>query len=228
MRINRFIAAATGVSRREADKLIQGQKVFINNLPAQLTDHATSIDKVTLNKKQLFLPLGYTTILLNKPAGYVVSRNGQGSRTIYDLLPKELSHLKAVGRLDKESSGLLVMTDDGQLAHELTHPKFEKNKMYELELNRPLELKDAEAIETGVKLDDGISRLKVIGYRLEKDNTKTSNLKPKTLSVSMQEGRNRQIRRTFSALNYTVKKLHRTRFGDYKLNDLSKGEFKKI
>src|SRR6185436_2378894 len=136
---NRFIAAASGISRREADKLIQGRKVFINDLPAQLTDHVTSIDKVTFNKNRLFLPLEYTTIVLNKPVGYVVSRDGQGSKTVYDLLPSELHHLKAVGRLDKDSSGLLVMTDDGQLAHGLTHPKFEKNKVYELELNRPLE-----------------------------------------------------------------------------------------
>lgn len=218
MRINRFIAAATGVSRREADKLIQGRKIFINDLPAQLTDHVTSIDKVYLSKKQLFLPLAYSTILLNKPVGYVVSRDGQGSRTVYDLLPPELSHLKTVGRLDKDSSGLLVLTDNGQLAHELTHPKFEKNKVYEIQLNRPLRPEDADSIETGVRLDDGVSKLLV----------SFDGINPKALRVTMQEGRNRQIRRTFSALNYTVKKLHRTQFGQYKLGVLKAGEYETV
>ncbi len=218
MRINRFIAAATGVSRREADRLVQGNKVFINDLPAQLTDHVTSIDKVTLNKKRLFLPLAYTTIVLNKPTGFVCSRDGQGSRTIYDLLPTELRHLKAVGRLDKDSSGLLVLTDDGQLAHELTHPKFEKNKVYEVEINRPLDPTDSDKIEKGVQLDDGVSKLLV----------SHDGVNPRALRITMQEGRNRQIRRTFSTLNYTVKKLHRTQFGGYVLTGLKSGEYKKF
>lgn len=218
MRINRFIAAATGMSRRQADKLIQGSKVFINDIPAQLSDHATVIDKVKVDGKQIFLPHEYATIILNKPIGYVCSRNGQGSRTVYDLLPNELKHLKAVGRLDKDSSGLLIMTDDGQLAHELTHPKFAKNKVYELELNVPLKPEDADKIETGVKLEDGISRLLV----------SHDGVNPRSLRVTMQEGRNRQIRRTFSALNYTVKKLHRTHFGEYDLKDLKAGEVIKV
>jgi 23S rRNA pseudouridine2605 synthase len=216
MRINRFIAAATGISRRQADKLIQGSKVFINDLPAQLSDHVTAVDTVKVDGKRVFLPVEYTTIILNKPVGYVCSRNGQGSRTVYDLIPEELKHLKAVGRLDKDSSGLLVMTDDGQLAHELTHPKFAKNKVYELELNAQLKPEDADKIEQGVQLDDGISRFLV----------SHDGVNPKALRVTMQEGRNRQIRRTFSALNYTVKKLHRTSFGEYSIGSLRIGEHK--
>jgi len=215
MRINRFIAASTGVSRRAADKLVQDSKVFINGLPAQLSDHVTSNDKVIVNKQQIFLPLEFITIVLNKPVGYVCSREGQGSKTIYDLLPENLHHLKPVGRLDKDSSGLLIMTDNGQLAHELTHPKFQKDKVYEIRLNVLLKSEDAALIEkTGVKLDDGISRLKLT----------LNDHEGKNWLVTMQEGRNRQIRRTFSALNYTVKKLHRTQFGDCKLGELPIGK----
>lgn len=218
MRINRFIAAATGLSRRKADSLIQGSKVFINDLPAKLTDHVTAVDKVVVDKKQLFLPAEHTTIIFNKPKGYVCSRDGQGSKTIYDLLPSEYAQLKPVGRLDKDSSGLLVMTDDGQLAHELTHPKFNKQKVYEIRLNVSLSDKDRAAIKQGVMLDDGISRL----------GLKMMNNDPKTWEVSMHEGRNRQIRRTFSALDYTVKELHRVSFGSFVLGTLSKAQYKKV
>ncbi len=218
MRINRFIASATGISRRQADKLIQGSKVFINDIPARLSDHATTTDKVTVDRKRIYLPTDTLTIMMYKPVGYVCSRVGQGSKTVYDLLPPELHHLKPVGRLDKDSSGLLLMTDDGHLANELTHPKYEKTKVYEIELDRPLDLSDEEKLEAGIQLSDGTSHL-IVSH----DGT---NLR--ALKVTMQEGRNRQIRRTFSALGYTVKKLHRTQFGDYKLHELKSGAFKKL
>lgn len=217
MRINKFLALATGVSRREADKLIQGCKVFINELPAQLSDHVTSVDVVKVDKKRVYLPLEYTTIILNKPVGYVTSRNGQGSKTIYDLLPKELHHLKPVGRLDKDSSGLLLMTDNGDLAHELTHPKFLKPKVYEVTLDKPLKVHDFELLDNGVKLTDGLSRMTVRPAKNAKEYT-----------VSMTEGRNRQIRRTFSALGYKVINLHRTHFGSHTLDSLLIGEYSKV
>ncbi len=237
MRINRFIALSTGISRRQADKVIQGSKVFINGLPAGLGDHATSIDKVFVDKKQVFLPAEPTTIMLNKPAGYVVSRQGQGSKTIYDLLPVEYYALKPVGRLDKDSSGLLIMTDDGQLAHELTHPKFVKNKTYQVHLAHALKGPDFDQItKTGVNIGDKT----LSKFRLEvdtpdhqagaahktHDNCYAENTKD--WIVTLHEGRNRQIRRTFSALGYTVKTLHRIRFGEYDLAQLHSQPFKKI
>lgn len=218
MRINRFIAASTGLSRRKADSLIQSSKVFINDLPAKLTDHVTSTDKVVVDKKRLFLPIENTTIILNKPKGYVCSRDGQGSKTVYELLPVGYAQLKPVGRLDKDSSGLLIMTDDGQLAHELTHPKFNKQKIYEVSLTKPLSDKDKTTIKQGVMLDDGISKL----------GLKMMNNDSKTWEVTMQEGRNRQIRRTFSALNYHVKDLRRVSFGPFALKALSEAEYKKV
>lgn len=242
MRINRYIALATGISRRQADKLVQGARVFINGLPAQLSDHATAVDAVIIDKKRVFLPLEPTTIMVNKPAGYVVSRDGQGSKTVYELLPKEYQSLKPVGRLDKDSSGLLLMTDDGQLAHELTHPKFIKDKIYLVHLTHPLQGRDFDAItKTGVDIGDKNGRTpRLSKFRLEvkttdheageahktHDNCFAEN--NKDWIVTLQEGRNRQIRRTFSALGYTVKKLHRIQFGGYRLEPLRGDIFKKI
>lgn len=236
MRINRFIAQATGISRRAADKLVQDSKVFINGLPAQLSDHAAAVDKVFVDKKQVFLPHEPTTIILNKPVGYVCSRDGQGSKTVYDLLPDGYAGLKPVGRLDKDSSGLLVMSDDGQLAHELTHPKFIKDKIYLVHLTHALKGVDFDSItKRGVPIGD--NRLSM--FRLEVhtpdheagDAHKTHDScfaeGTKDWIVTIHEGRNRQIRRTFSALGYTVKTLHRITFGDYKLNNIAPGQFKK-
>jgi len=217
MRINRFVALATGISRRKADKLVQDCKVFINDRQAQLSDHVTSADKVVLNKERLYLPEENTTIMLNKPVGYVCSRNGQGSKTVYDLMPKELHHLKPVGRLDKDSSGLLLMTDNGNLAHELAHPKFIKPKKYIVSLNKPLKVQAFEQLDNGVKLSDGLSRMTV---RPTNDS--------KVYTVEMTEGRNRQIRRTFSHIRYIVEELHRLSFGSYRLGTLEPGKFKKV
>jgi len=212
MRLNRYIALATGMSRRSADEIIAAGKVKVNNQLAQVGVEVASKDNVTLEGRLLILPSSATTIVLNKPVGYVCSRDGQGSKTIYDLLPTELHNLKPVGRLDKDSSGLLLLTNDGQLANELTHPKFTKQKVYKVELNRDIDDQDRQAIEEGIKLVDGISKLSLSGHTNK-------------WTVTMSEGRNRQIRRTFEALNYTVTGLHRTQFGPYKLSDLSIGKF---
>jgi 23S rRNA pseudouridine2605 synthase len=213
MRLNKFIAKATGMSRRAADVAIAEKRVKINGVVAKIGQDITSQDKATLDDKVVSPDVKTVTVILNKPVGYVCSRNGQGSRTIYDLLPTEMHHLKPIGRLDKDSSGLLMLTNDGQLANELTHPRFQKIKVYEIELDRPLSAEDKASVEQGVLLEDGISKLKIEG-----ENSSY-------YRVTMAEGRNRQIRRTFTALGYNVIKLHRKQFGAYKLNDLKNGQF---
>jgi 23S rRNA pseudouridine2605 synthase len=212
MRLNQYIALHTGVSRRRADQLIKDDKVVVNNGPASLGMGADDNDKVVVNGLEI-KPLGKTTtIMLNKPAGYVVSREGQGSKTIYDLLPPEFHNLKPIGRLDKDSSGLLLLTNDGNLANDLTHPSNQKEKVYEVELNKALSPHDKAHIEVGVNLEDGLSKLHLSGAS--------------TLwTVKMHEGRNRQIRRTFAALGYKVEKLHRTQFGNYSLGQLQSGAY---
>lgn len=211
MRLNKYLAQATGMSRRSADKVIQDGRVRVNSLEPSIGQEIQEKDSVTLDNAVVAINSKETTIMLNKPMGYVCSRDGQGSRTIYELLPNELHHLKPVGRLDKNSSGLLLLTNDGQLAHELTHPSFQKTKVYKIALNRPLTAQDKLHIGKGVMLEDGPSKL-----QLERINdTDDSNWK-----VTMHEGRNRQIRRTFEALGYNVVKLHRTHFGSHQLSSL--------
>ncbi len=227
MRINKFIASATGLSRRVADKAVEQGNVLVNGIPAHPGQEVTENDDVLLNNKKIAIVGRSLTIMLNKPIGYVVSRNGQGSRTIYDLLPPELHHLKPVGRLDKDSSGLLLLTNDGQLAQRLTHPKYQKIKIYEVELNRPLTQEDKLKIEQGVMLEDGPSSLQLtVDSTQPKAKTTNRILSAVNYRVAMVEGRNRQIRRTFAALGYTVTKLHRTQFGNYGLHDLAPGNYR--
>lgn len=213
MRINKFVASATGLSRRAADVAISAGRVSVNGQPAHLGDDVAPDDIVALDKLAITPSVKTQTVILNKPVGYVVSRNGQGSKTIYDLLPAELHSLKPVGRLDKDSSGLLLLTNDGQLANELTHPRHQKRKVYQVELAEPLQPLHHQMInDHGVNLADGLSRLQLERLRQGDDHA---------WQVTMSEGRNRQIRRTFQSLGYTVIKLHRTHFGNYNLSQLT-------
>jgi len=214
----------------------------------------------------------HVTILLNKPMGYLCSRRSQGGDpTVYDVLPVKYQGLKTAGRLDRDSSGLVLMTSDGDLAQRLTHPRYAKNKVYEVELDKPLEPRDQEVIcGVGVELPDGKSRfqLEEIDEKSPNDfsasvvpskrsdpgdipmllrsgdpvarsaplSGKTGNDTEKCLAdfsrrcwrVVMSEGRNRQIRRTFGALGYSVTKLHRTVFGPYGLDGLPSGKYREI
>ncbi len=213
MRINAFVAQTSGLSRRAADQAITGRRVRVNGQLASLGQTIEPDDTVTLDDHTLEPVAKTITIMLNKPSGYVCSRQGQGSQTIYELLPTEYHQLKPVGRLDKDSSGLLLLTNDGQLANRLTHPRYGKVKVYEVRLDKPLSAEDKTRTEQGVKLNDGISKLQI------------KNLDYNSFTVAMSEGRNRQIRRTFAALGYTVTSLHRTHFGDYDLGNVKSGDY---
>ncbi|MBA3758145.1 rRNA pseudouridine synthase [Candidatus Saccharibacteria bacterium] len=217
MRINKFIAQATGLSRRAADDAIDTGRVQVNGKPPDAGQQVADTNIVTLDGQRITPSVKTITTMLNKPIGYVCSRDGQGSKTIYDLLPEDLHQLKPVGRLDKNSSGLLLMTTDGTMAHELTHPKFEKIKKYKIALNKDLSEDDFEKITaTGVELEDGLSK-----FSLDYINAQNKEWK-----VEMKEGKNRQIRRTFEHLGYNVVKLHRTHFGSYVLASLPAGTYK--
>jgi 23S rRNA pseudouridine2605 synthase len=219
MRVNHFLAKYTDLSRRAADKAIQSGRVEVNGELARVGDIVITSDKVSLDRKIIKPEIEIQTIKLNKPVGYVCSKTGQGSLTVYDLLPFKYHSLNPVGRLDKNSSGLLLLTNDGELANKLTHPKYEKNKIYRLRLDKQLQLADKILIsEKGVSLDDGNSRLGLT--LLSRDG--------RDWQVVMKEGRNRQIRRTFKALGYKIITLHRTHFGPYKLDDLESGNFSVI
>ncbi len=220
MRLNKYVALASGLSRRAADAAIDEYRVGINGRTAQVGNTVAEGDVVTLDDRIITPPVKSTTIMLNKPAGYIVSRDGQGGDTIYDLLPVEYDRLKPVGRLDKDSSGLLLLTDDGDLANQLTHPSYQKTKIYEVQLSTDLQPLHRQMIsDYGVNLEDGSSKLQL--ERL-KDGDETA------WRITMSEGRNRQIRRTFSSLGYDVRKLHRTHFGAYQLKDLESGKSRVI
>lgn len=220
MRINKFVALASGLSRRAADTAIAAGRVQVNAQQPQAGQDVTESDTVTLDGKQLNAPKELKTIMLNKPVGFVVSRDGQGAQTIYSLLPPVLHTLKPVGRLDKDSSGLLLLTNDGQLAQELTHPSRHKEKTYEITLGKPLQPLHRQMIsDYGIKLEDGPSKLEL--ERLQDGNDAA-------WRVRMHEGRNRQIRRTFEALGYSVTKLHRTHFGSYALGSMRSGSYQNV
>lgn len=218
LRLNKYLALQLGVSRREADNLIDSKKVTINDKIATLGARFSNGDKITVNGKELTGTTDYQYIALNKPVGYVCSRRQQGDNpTIYELLPSEYHHLKPVGRLDRDSSGLVLLTNDGDFAFRMTHPSFQKTKVYKVKLDKDLEPLHQQMIsDYGITLEDGPSKL-----ILERMNDRER----KSWIVTMHEGRNRQIRRTFSALGYTVEKLHRTNFGNYALGDIKPGKY---
>lgn len=219
-RLNKFIAFHLGLSRREADDLISKGSVLVDDTKAELGGRVEDGQKVYVRGKLVERKPSYTYLALNKPEGYVSSRKQQGDTpTIYSLLPQEFHSLKPVGRLDKDSSGLLLLTDDGDFAFQMTHPKFYKVKTYEVSLGSPLEPLHQQMIsDYGIQLEDGPSKLSL----QSQDDSR------KNWTVTMHEGRNRQIRRTFSALGYGVTKLHRTSFGPYALNSLESGKYEPV
>lgn len=251
IRLNKYLAHATGVSRREADELIAQGRVMVNGRTAGLGQQISETDLLNVNGRTVEnRAIDYTYLLLNKPVGYLCSRRSQGgSPTIYELLPEKYRSLKPVGRLDRDSSGLLFLTDDGNFAHRMTHPSFHKHKMYEVALDHSLEPLHQQMIsDYGVTLEDGMSK-----FMVEKiDNHPTAEQKERSARASekeaplrnsppsqareqtslyrviMHEGRNRQIRRTFAALGYRVTALHRVSFGVCELGGLPSGKFRKL
>ena len=221
VRLNKFLAHAAGLSRRNADEAIRSGRVLVNSkvpvLGAQVhpQDDEILLDGHVINSKL------YTYLLLHKPRGYVSSRKRQGeSETIYALLPHEFQALKPVGRLDRDSSGILLLSDDGDFAYKMTHPKFHKTKTYEVRLDHALEPLHRQMIsDYGVNLEDGVSKFQL--ERIAEDDNAA-------WRILMHEGRNRQIRRTFAALGYTVTELHRTNFGMYALDDIKPGRWRTI
>ena len=218
LRLNKHLALQLGISRREADELIEREQVTVNGVPATLGARFTEGDAIAVKGTPVTAGTAYKYVMLNKPTGYVCSRRDQGDNpTIYAILPPDYQAYKPVGRLDKDSSGLILLSNDGDFAYRMTHPKFNKTKVYTVELDRELAPLHQQMIsDHGVQLDDGPSQFTVMresGKRYE---------------ITMHEGRNRQIRRTFMALGYTILALHRTQFGNYSLGDMKSGEYKTV
>ena len=239
LRLNKFLAERLGLSRREADQLISDGRILVNGKVAVTGAKIDKSDKVCYNNSVVPFEVHFLYLALNKPVGYVCSRRAQGgSKTIYDLLPKKYHNLKSVGRLDRDSSGLILLTNDGDFAFSMTHPKFRKNKVYEVELDKPLEPLHQQMIsDYGVEIGDGVSRFKILrnDFAIPFLSDTLKGARPSLRSsrkvlrnhytVFLTEGRNRQIRRTFASLGYTVTRLHRTQFGKYELGDLKPSKY---
>ncbi len=220
MRINQWLAQHTSYSRRSSDELVAAGRVTVNGHPAQPGQQVQESDTIQLDGKMVadIQTMSGRVVLLHKPVGFVCSRRGQGAPSVYVLLPTDLQTLNIAGRLDKDSSGLLVFTDDGDLLYDLTHPSKQVAKSYQATLDKPLSAADQVTIaQKGVPLDDGISRFSVTAAS-SAANTYKAPLN--IVRVTMHEGRNRQIRRTFEALGYRVTSLVRLQHGPYNLGSL--------
>ncbi len=220
MRINKFISSNSKISRRNADTLILEGKVFVNG--KKISKPGTAIDpekdKIKVNDEEITSKNQKTYIALNKPAGYISTRKDEKNRkTVMSLLPKN-KNLKPAGRLDKETEGLLIFSDDGDFINKLTHPKFECEKEYYLILNKKLTPQDKKILEEGVIIDG--------------KKTSPSKIKPlkdksgKKLTITIHEGRNRQVRKMFASRSYNVEYLRRIRVGKIKLGNLEKGRYR--
>jgi 23S rRNA pseudouridine2605 synthase len=218
MRLNRYLAAAGIGSRRKCDELIAAGRVTINgevctNFSAQpdARDHVKVDGKLVHLEQPLYL-------LLHKPPGFVSTKSDPHARnTIFDLLPPKFSGLFHVGRLDAQTEGLLLLTNDGALAQRLTHPRYKIDKEYEVTLDRPWDPALAEKLTRGIFLDGERAKIE-----------RLHSLSPTRLRVVLRQGINRQIRRMFEALGFKVKRLIRVRIGNLRLGDLPRGHWRAL
>ena len=218
MRLNRFLAAAGLGSRRHCDELIAAGRVIINgNTCTDFSVEPNPRDHVKVNGKLVHVapPL---TIMLHKPAGFVSTRRDPRARdTIFDLLPAKFSRLFNIGRLDAQTEGLLLLTNDGDLAQRLTHPRYEIEKEYEVILDRPWDPGLTLKLLRGIFLDGQRARI-----------AQLHPISPMHLRVVLAQGINRQIRRMFEAVGYRVKRLVRIRIGPVRLGDLPRGHWRAL
>lgn len=220
MRINLFIAQGTGMSRRGADQEIEAGAVRVNGKRAVLGDQVTPADKVTYKGNPVAIKTEErTTVMLNKPVGFISSRKRDetDAPTVMELLPKELQHLKPVGRLDKESAGLLMLTDDGDLLYKSTHPKFEVEKEYLVEFAERLTASEFQLWQKGMRFPDGVAKADSIVHEIGK-----------RYRVVIHQGMTRQIRRMAGKTGNAVEKLTRVRSGKNELGNLKVGAWKKL
>ncbi len=221
-RLNKYIASSGICSRRKADELISSGVVQVNG--KKVTELGFSVqakDKVFINGK-LIHPVKHEYYRFYKPAGYITTADDEkGRKTIYDLLPESMHSLKPVGRLDKDSTGLLILTNDGDLINELTHPSVKVPKLYRVSINGKITQNDIDAMYKGIELEPGKMAYAQVDV-LEIDNHST------VMEVLLYQGLNRQIRRMFEHLGFEVVTLKRIQHATLNLDGLKRGEFKPI
>ena len=221
-RLNKYIASAGICSRRKADELIESGAVIVND--KRVTELGFLVgekDKVFINNK-LIHPVKHQYYRFFKPAGYITTADDEkGRKTIYDLLPPEMFTLKPVGRLDKDSTGLLILTNDGELINELTHPSIKVPKVYLVSIDKLVQPHELEQMANGIEIEKGKKAYADIEV-LEVDKQRTM------MRITLYQGMNRQIRKMFEYFGYEVKSLKRIQHATIQLEGLKRGEWRPI
>jgi 23S rRNA pseudouridine2605 synthase len=221
MPLNKFIAHAGLCGRREAAEMVKKNLVKVNNELITEPGHKVSAkDEIRVNGKKIFLAKNLVYILLNKPKDYITTTDDpQNRKTVLDIIGRATpERVYPVGRLDRNTSGVLLLTNDGELAQKLTHPRNEIKKVYAVTLNKPLDKKDFEQILKGVTLEDGLASVDVLAYADMKDKTQ--------VGVEIHSGRNRIVRRIFEHLGYDVKNLDRVIFAGLTKKNIERGKWR--
>jgi len=216
VRLNAYLARAGVASRRRADELIKAGRVTVNGEPGRLNTFVGSRDRVEVDGERVRpQPLAY--ILLNKPAGVVTTaRDPQGRPTVVELVPHQ-ARVVPVGRLDADTTGALLLTNDGPLAHRLAHPRYGVEKVYEAEVEGEPSEASLERLRAGVELEDGVTA--PAGALL---------LGPSTVELTLHEGRKHQVKRMLAAVGHPVTRLHRSRYAGLTLEGLDPGAWREL
>ena len=219
-RLNVFVAKATGLSRREADKSIQLGFVSLNDSPVREPFiQVTPTDQVRYKGELLQAEHSLIYIMMHKPIGIVCTHKAQGAdQSIFDLLPAEFESLRFAGRLDKNSRGLVFLTNDYPLIHKLTHPSFQVPKTYRVVTDKPIEAQDIAILHKGGVLPDGDAWAPVKVLRVQQNR----------VHMVLREGKKREIRRIMTSLGYHVQDLFRYEFADLMLGDLPTGKYRSL
>lgn len=223
MPLNKYIAHSGICGRREAAELVKEGHVVVNgDKILEPGFKVTASDKVTIKGKQLFLQKNLVYVLLNKPKDFLTTaKDPQGRKTVLDLVKGATQErIFPVGRLDRNTTGVLLLTNDGELAQKLTHPSFEIKKIYEVKLDKPVLKKDLDAIVTGIELEDGFIQADTVGYADSKDKS--------IVGIEIHSGRNRIVRRIFEHLGYDVKNLDRVLFANLTKKNVDRGKWRML
>ena len=216
MRLNAYLARSGVASRRKADELVKAGRVSVNGERGQLNTFVETGDRVEVDGREVSAqPLVH--LLLHKPAGVVTTASDpQGRPTVLGLVPRDV-RVVPVGRLDVDTTGALLLTNDGDLAHRLAHPKYEVEKVYEAEVEGEPSDETLRRLAQGLKLEDGMTA-----------PAEVRRLGPSAIELSIHEGRNRQVRRMLDAAGHPVRSLHRSRYAGLTVEGLAPGEWRAL
>lgn len=214
MRLNKYLAQCGIGSRRKVEPYIQDGRVTVNGeVMTQMSYRVHPTDKVEFDGKLCYPPSEETMVLLNKPKRYLCTKDDpQGRPTVFELLPENLRHLHYIGRLDFDSRGLLLFTDNGELSRRLTHPSYGVQRMYKVKLDKVLQEKDAQEIRKGLILEDG-TEFRPAKVKIFEEN----------VEMILTEGKKREIREMMKALGYRVVDLKREVYAGVRLGKLREG-----